>query len=84
VHIVKFRFLHLKHQEDDEKKDIYHQPYTHHTSVIRRKYYIDKRCTKMGGSKNVKKPNKKRFFIDQRTKIQKWVVQKMKRLKKRS
>jgi hypothetical protein len=27
--------------------------------VIKRKYYIDKRCTKMGKSKNVKKPNEK-------------------------
>jgi hypothetical protein len=41
--------------------------------VTRRKYYIDKRCTKMGGSKIVKEPNeKKRFFIIyQRTKVQK-------------
>jgi len=41
--------------------------------VIRRKYYIDKKCTKMGRSKNVKEPNgKKRFFIIyQRTEIQK-------------
>jgi len=32
--------------------------------VIRRKYYIDKRCTKMGGSKIAKEPNeKKRFSI---------------------
>jgi hypothetical protein len=41
--------------------------------VTKRKYYIDKRCTKMGGSKNAKKPNeKKRFFIKyQRNKVQK-------------
>jgi len=41
--------------------------------MIRKKYYINKRCTKMGGSKNVKKPNeKKRFFIIyQRIKVQK-------------
>jgi len=33
--------------------------------VTRRKYYIDKRCLKMGGSKIAKKPNeKKRFFYD--------------------
>ncbi len=25
--------------------------------MIKRKYYIDKRCKKMGGSKNVKEPN---------------------------
>jgi hypothetical protein len=29
--------------------------------VTRRKYYIDKRCTKMGGSKNVKKTNEKKI-----------------------
>jgi hypothetical protein len=46
----------LKHQKDNEKEDIYHQPYTHQTNVIRKKYYIDKRCTKMGGSKNCSKP----------------------------
>jgi hypothetical protein len=40
-------------------------------SVIRRKYYIDKRSTKMGGSKNVKKPNKKKesSIIYKRTKV---------------
>jgi hypothetical protein len=31
--------------------------------VIRKKYYIDKRCTKMGGSKNVKEPNEKKGFL---------------------
>jgi hypothetical protein len=32
--------------------------------VTREKYYIDKKNTKMGGSKNVKEPNeKKRFSI---------------------
>jgi hypothetical protein len=37
--------------------------------VIKEKYYIDKKCTNMGGSKNVKEH---RFFIIyQRTKIQK-------------
>jgi hypothetical protein len=30
--------------------------------VTRKKYYIDKRCTKMGGSKNVKEPNENRVF----------------------
>jgi hypothetical protein len=28
--------------------------------MIRRKYYIDKRCTNMGGLKNVKKHNEKK------------------------
>jgi len=40
--------------------------------VIRGKYYIDKRCTNMGGLKNAKKHSKKRFsIIYQRTKIEK-------------
>jgi len=41
--------------------------------VIRGKYYIDKRCTNMGGSKNVKEPNEKKRFsiIYQRTKVHK-------------
>jgi hypothetical protein len=30
--------------------------------VTKRKYYIDKGCTNMGGSKNVKKPNEKKKF----------------------
>jgi len=37
---------------------IYHQ-----TNVIKNIYYIDKRCTKMGGSKNVKKPNEKKGYL---------------------
>jgi len=28
--------------------------------VIEKKYYIDKRCKKMGGSKNVKEANEKK------------------------
>jgi hypothetical protein len=28
------------------------------------KYYIDKRCTNMGGSKNAKKPNEKKSFCN--------------------
>jgi hypothetical protein len=32
--------------------------------VTRRKYYIDKRCTKMGGSKIVKEPNKKKVLYN--------------------
>jgi hypothetical protein len=31
--------------------------------VSRRKYYIDKRCTKMGGLKNAKKPNEKKGLL---------------------
>jgi hypothetical protein len=30
--------------------------------VTRRKYYIDKICTNMGGSKNVKEKNEKKGF----------------------
>jgi hypothetical protein len=30
--------------------------------VIRKKYYIDKRCTKMGGSKIAKEPDEKKGF----------------------
>ncbi len=41
--------------------------------MIKIKYYIDKRCTNMGGSKNVKEPNEKKgfFILYQRTKVQK-------------
>ncbi len=40
--------------------------------MTRGKYYIDKRCTNMGGSKNVKEPNEKRFsIIYQTTKVEK-------------
>jgi len=31
--------------------------------VTRRKYYIDKRCTNMVGSKNAKEPNEKKGYI---------------------
>jgi hypothetical protein len=41
--------------------------------VIRRKYYIDKRCTKMGGSKN---ENKRFSIVYQRIKVQKMSNQK--------
>ncbi len=39
--------------------------------MIRRKSYIDKRCTNMGGSKNVKEPNEKKSSLlkDQSSKI---------------
>jgi hypothetical protein len=40
--------------------------------VTKGKYYIDKRCTNMGGSKNVKEPNEKKRFsiIYQRKNVQ--------------
>jgi hypothetical protein len=31
--------------------------------VIKGKYYIDKICTNMGGSKNVKESNEKKHYI---------------------
>jgi hypothetical protein len=31
--------------------------------VTKNIYYIDKKCTKMGGSKNVKEPNEKKGFL---------------------
>jgi hypothetical protein len=50
--------------------------------VIKRKYYIDKKCKKMGGSKNVKEPNEiKKDFYNISNKVQKVVVQKLKGLK---
>jgi hypothetical protein len=54
--------------------------------VIGRKYYINKRCTNMGGSKNAKDYNEKKgspYYIEG-SKFKNWVVQKMKRLKKPS
>jgi hypothetical protein len=52
--------------------------------VTRGKYYIDKRCTNMGGSKIVKKPNEKKRFsiIYKRTKVQKLGSPKNERAKK--
>jgi hypothetical protein len=42
--------------------------------VTEGKYYIDKKCTNMGGSKNAKKPNKKKVLYnilkDQSSKIE--------------
>jgi hypothetical protein len=32
--------------------------------VIKGKYYIDKRCTNMGGSKNAKEHNEKKVFYN--------------------
>jgi hypothetical protein len=37
--------------------------------VTRKKYYIDKRCTNMDGSKNVKEPNEKKGFFIKRAKF---------------
>ncbi len=67
------------------KKDIYDEPYTHQTSVIRRKYYINKRCITMGGSKNVKEPNEKKnkIILYQRfTKVQEMGSSKNEKVKK--
>jgi hypothetical protein len=52
--------------------------------VIKIKYYINKRCTKMGGSKIAKKPNEKKRFsiIYQRTKVQKLGTPKNEKVKK--
>jgi len=52
--------------------------------VIRQKYYIDKRCTKMSGSKNAKKSNEKKrlLIIYQRTKVQKMRSLKNERVEK--
>jgi hypothetical protein len=49
--------------------------------VTKGKFYIDKKCTNMGGSKNVKEPNEKKNYI-KRPKFKNWVVQKLKGLKK--
>jgi hypothetical protein len=49
--------------------------------VTRGKYYIDKICTNMGGSKNAKKPNEKKKVLYQRTKVQKLGSPKIKGLK---
>jgi hypothetical protein len=39
--------------------------------VTKRKFYIDKKCTNMGGLKNVKEPNEKKGSLskDQSSKI---------------
>jgi hypothetical protein len=52
--------------------------------VIIGKYYIDKRCTNMGGLKNVKKHNEKKrlSIVYQKTKIQKLGSPKNERVKK--
>jgi len=52
--------------------------------VTKRKSYIDKRCTNVGGSKNVKEPNEKKKFSIKGPKFKNWVLQKMKGLKKPS
>jgi hypothetical protein len=52
--------------------------------VIRKKYYIHKRCTKMGGSKITRKPNKKTRFLSryQRTRLPKLGSPKNERIEK--
>ncbi len=52
--------------------------------MIKRKYYIDKKCTKMGESKIAKKPNEKQrlSIIYQKTKVQKLGSPKNERAKK--
>ncbi len=52
--------------------------------MTRRKYYIDKRCTKMGESKKFKEPNEKnkKSIIYQRTKVQKLGSPKNERVEK--
>ncbi len=52
--------------------------------MTKRKYYIDKRCTKMGGSKFAKKPNEKKRFslIYSMTKVQKLCSPNSKKAKK--
>jgi len=50
--------------------------------VIKGKYYIDKICKNMGGSKNAKKPNEKKKISIKGPKFKNWVVEKMKGLKK--
>jgi hypothetical protein len=53
--------------------------------VTRGKYYIDKRCTNMGGSKKLLNNTMKKrvlYNISKGPKFKNWIVQKMKRLKK--
>ncbi len=52
--------------------------------MIKGKYYIDKRCKNIGGSKNAKEPNEKiKFFlIYQRIKVQKLGSPKNERVEK--
>jgi hypothetical protein len=51
--------------------------------VIKGKYHIAKRCTNMGGSKNVKEHNEKKGSLSymKGPKFKIWVVQKLKGLK---
>ncbi len=49
--------------------------------MTRGKYYIDKKCINMGGSKMLKNPTKKKV-IYQRTKVQKLGSQKNEKAKK--
>ncbi len=43
--------------------------------MTKKKYYIDKKCTNMGGSKNVKELNEKKGFFIKGPKFKNWVVQ---------
>ncbi len=62
------------------------QPYTHQTSVTRRKYYIDKDVQKWVDQKMLKNPMKTKGLLQyiKGPKFKKWVVQKMKGLKKKT
>jgi hypothetical protein len=42
--------------------------------VIKRKYYIVKRCINMGGLKNVKNPKEKKKFFIKGPNFKNWVV----------
>jgi len=52
--------------------------------VTRKKYYIHKKCTKIGGSKIVRKPNEKKRFLTiyQTTKLPKLGSPKNERVEK--
>jgi len=52
--------------------------------VIKGKYYNERRCTNMGGSKNAKNPSEKKWFfiIYQKTKVHKLGSPKNDRAKK--
>ncbi len=50
--------------------------------MTKRKYYVNKRCTKLGGSKINKEPNDKKKVIYNISKFKNWVVPKNKRAEK--
>ncbi len=80
--LFKFWFLHLKYEKDYEKikKKINHIPIKQ--VWLKKKYYIDRRCTNMGGSKISKNYIEKKKILKyiKGSKFKNWVVQKMKRL----